>query len=121
MCALADDESTVIGAVGEEVDKTLETAEAGLQRILVLMSPRLIGLEVFAVREGQVDGVKADNKVFRLVDFFECADNAGLLADCPSPLLVCSACKISVSRSWKAIMASSPYPKTMPFSLITGR
>jgi hypothetical protein len=57
-----------------------------------LVSPWLVGLEVFAVGEGEVDGVEADNKIFRLVDLFECADNSGFLADCPSPLLVCGTC-----------------------------
>jgi hypothetical protein len=51
VCALADDEAAVLGTVGEKVDETLKTAEAGLQRILVLVSPGLVGLEVFAVRE----------------------------------------------------------------------
>lgn len=88
MCSLADDKSTVLGSVGEEVDKTLKTAEAGLEGVLVLVSPGLVGLEIFAVGEGEVDGVEADNKILRLVDLFECADNAGLLADCPSPLFV---------------------------------
>jgi hypothetical protein len=57
-----------------------------------LVSPWLVGLEVFAVGEGEVDGVEADNKIFRLVDLFECADNARFLADCPRPLLVCGTC-----------------------------
>jgi hypothetical protein len=51
MCALADDESTVLGTIGQEVHQTLKTAEAGLERVLVLMRPGLVGLEVFAVRE----------------------------------------------------------------------
>jgi len=36
VCALADDESAVLGSVGEKVDETLKAAEAGLERILVL-------------------------------------------------------------------------------------
>ena len=52
VCALADDESTILGTVGEEVDKTLKTAEARLCGILVLVSPWLVGLEIFAVGEG---------------------------------------------------------------------
>jgi len=58
------------------------------RRGFTLVSPWLVRLEVLAVGEGQVDGVKADHKVLRLVDLFECANNAGLLADCPGPLLV---------------------------------
>jgi len=37
--AFADDEATVFRAVGQEVDKALQAAEAGLERILVLVRP----------------------------------------------------------------------------------
>jgi hypothetical protein len=39
--AFAHDETTVLRAVGQEIDKALETAEAGLERILVLNSKRV--------------------------------------------------------------------------------
>ena len=51
VCSLADDESTILGTVGKEVDETLKTAEARLRGILVLVGPRLVGLEIFAVGE----------------------------------------------------------------------
>lgn len=48
VCARADDEAAVVGAVGEEVDEALETAEVGLCWVLVLVWPGLVGWEVCA-------------------------------------------------------------------------
>ncbi|KAI6776498.1 hypothetical protein HG530_000443 [Fusarium avenaceum] len=58
MCALADNQAAIIVAVREDVDETLQTAETRLQRVLVLMRPGLVGLDVFATWEGSVDGVE---------------------------------------------------------------
>lgn len=46
MGAGADNETTVIGTVGKEVDQALKATEAGLGRVLVLMWPWLVGREV---------------------------------------------------------------------------
>ena len=46
MGAGADNETTVIGTVGEEVDQALKAAEAGLGGVLVLVWPWLVGREV---------------------------------------------------------------------------
>jgi hypothetical protein len=62
MCAFAYDESTIIRAIGEKVDKTLETSEAGRVGVLVLMSPRLVCGKISTVGEAEVDSIKRDTK-----------------------------------------------------------
>jgi len=94
--ALADDQSTILGTVGQKVDKTLEAAEARLCGILILVSPRLVGLEVFAVGEREVDCVEDDDKVLSGVDLLESANDTMLLANIPSPRLVRCAWKMLV-------------------------
>ena len=94
--ALADNQSTVLGTVGQKVDKTLEAAEARLQRILILVGPWLVGLEIFAVGERDVDAVEADDKVLSAVNLLERANDTGLLANAPSPRLVRSAWEMLV-------------------------
>jgi hypothetical protein len=46
MSTRADNEATVIWAVGEEVDQALQATEAGLGRVLVLVWPWFVGREV---------------------------------------------------------------------------
>lgn len=94
--ALADDQSTVLGTVGQKVDKALEAAEARLKRILILVGPWLVGLEIFAVGERDVDAVEADDKVLSAVNLLESANDTGLLANAPSPRLVRSAWEMLV-------------------------
>jgi hypothetical protein len=48
VCTAADDETAIFGAVGKQVDETLEAAEARLGRVLVLVGPRLVRGEVGA-------------------------------------------------------------------------
>ena len=96
MGALADDQSAVLWAVGQKVDKTLEAAEARLLGVLILVGPRLVGLEIFAVGEGEVDCVEADDEVFSGVDLLESANDTGLLANIPCPRLVRSTWKMLV-------------------------
>lgn len=83
MCTLANDQTTVFITVREDIDQALETAEAGVLGVLVLMGPGLVDLDVFAVGERGVDGVEGDNKVFGVVDALEGLDDAGFLADGP--------------------------------------
>jgi len=94
--ALADDQSTILRTVGQKVDKTLEAAEARLLGVLILVGPRLVGLEIFAVGEGEVDCVEADDEVFSGVDLLESANDTGLLANIPCPRLVRSTWKTLV-------------------------
>ena len=96
MSALADNQSTVLGTVWQKVDKTLEAAEARLLRILILVGPWLVGLEIFAVGEGEVDCVEADDEVLSGVDLLESANDTRLLANAPSPRLVRSAWEMLV-------------------------
>ena len=94
--ALADDQSTVLRTIGQKVDKTLEAAEARLQRILILVGPWLVGLEIFAVGERDVDAVEADDEILSVVDLLESANDTRLLANAPSPRLVRSAWEVLV-------------------------
>jgi len=119
--ALADDQSTVLRTVGQKVDKTLEAAEARLQRILILVGPWLVGLEIFAVGEGDIDAVEADDEVLGVVNLLESANDTRLLANTPSPRLVRSTCEMLIGVRCCQDLCDSPYPKIMPFSLMTGR
>ena len=119
--ALADDQSTILRTVGQKVDKALEAAEARLLRILILVGPWLVRLEIFAVGEGDVDGVKADDEVLSVVDLLESANDTRLLANIPSPRLVRGTWKMLVGIWCCQNLCNSPYPKIMPFSLMTGR
>lgn len=121
MSALANDQSTVLRAVGQKVDKALQAAEARLFRILVLVGPGLVGLEIFAVGEGDVDGVEADDEVLSVVDLLESTNDTRLLANIPSPRLVRGTWKMLVGILCYRDLCNSPYPKIMPFSLMTGR
>jgi hypothetical protein len=94
--ALADDQSTILRTVGQKVDKTLEAAEARLCGILILVGPRLVCLEIFAVGERKVDCVEANDEVFGIVDFLESAYDTRLLTNSPCPRLVRSAWEVSV-------------------------
>ena len=119
--ALADNQSTVLGTVGQKVDKTLEAAEARLQRILILVGPWLVGLEIFAIGERDIDAVETDDEVLSAVNLLESANDTGLLANTPSPRLVRSAWGMLVKIWCCRGLCDLPYPKIMPFSLMTGR
>lgn len=86
--ALGHDEPAVVGPVGQQVDEALEAAEARAVRILVLVRPRLVGLEVRAVGEADVDGVERHEQVLGVVDALERPDDAGLGPDGPHKVLV---------------------------------
>ena len=96
MSALADNQSTVLGTVGQKVDKTLEAAEARLFGVLILVGPRLVGLEIFAIGERDIDAVETDDEVLSAVNLLESANDTGLLANAPSPRLVRSAWEMLV-------------------------
>jgi hypothetical protein len=85
---LADDQSAVLRTVGQKVDKSLKTAEARLLWVLILVGPGLVGLQIFAVGEGDVDCVEADDEVLSGVDLLESANDTWLLADIPCPRFV---------------------------------
>lgn len=91
MRALAHNKTTIVRAVGEEVNETLETTESRPVRILVLVGPGLIGGEICAVGEAVVDSVERDDEVFISINFLEGVDNARLAADGPYEVLVTGA------------------------------
>lgn len=83
MCTLANDQTTVLITVGEDVDKALKTAKTGVLGVLVLMRPGLVDLDIFAVGERGVDGVERDDEIFGVVDALEGFDDTGFLANGP--------------------------------------
>ncbi|KAI3485405.1 hypothetical protein L1887_51329 [Cichorium endivia] len=88
MRALADDQSAIIRSVRKQVHQALQAAEARLERVLVLVRPRLVGRQVLAVGETKVDGIKRDDQVFGAQELFKRSYHAGLRADLPRPVLV---------------------------------
>lgn len=91
MGALADNQPAIFRSVWQKVDKALKAAEAWLQRVLILVGPGLVCLEIFAVGEAEVDCVKADDEVLGIVDLLKGAYDTGFLTDRPCPRLVRSA------------------------------
>lgn len=85
----ADDQTTVVVPIGEEIDETLQTAEAGLLGVLVLVRPGGVALEVVP-GERQVHAVERNDQVLRIVHLGERVDYAGLLTDTPGKGLVCN-------------------------------
>lgn len=86
--ALAHDQAAVLVAVGEDVDQALKASEAGLLGVLVLVRPGLVGLDVLAVGERDVDGIKRHDQVGGVVHLLKGLDDTGLLADTPCKGLV---------------------------------
>jgi len=79
---LANDEATVVVPVGEEVDETLQAAEARLLGVLVLVGPRGVLLEVApGIRE--VHAIKRNNQVLGVVHLGKGVNHTGLLTDAP--------------------------------------
>lgn len=88
MCAFAHDQAAIVGSVRQKVHKTLETAEAWLQRVLVLVRLGLVDGELFAVWKREIDGVEAHGQVVGGMYFLEGTYDTRLLAYCPRPRLV---------------------------------
>lgn len=85
----ADNQAAVVRAVGEHVDQALHDPESRLARVLVLVRPGLVGWEIGAVREAEVDGVEGDDQVFVVVDLLEGGHDRRLGAHFPHEVLVC--------------------------------
>lgn len=126
MCAgdayFADDEAAVVVPIGEEVDETLQAAEARLLGVLVLVRPGCVAFEVVP-RKRQVHPVKGNNQVLRVVHLCKSVNHTGLLTDTPGEGLVRNA--ISVAGTWLSGGGRKggdgfSYPRHMPFSLMTG-
>ena len=98
MCAagayLANDETAVVIPIGEEVDETLQAAEAGLLGVLVLMRPGGVAFEVVPGKR-QIHPVKGNDQVLRVVHLCKSVNHAGFLADTPGEGLVRNAIPVA--------------------------
>ena len=68
MTASHNHETSIVGTVLVEVNKTLKASEAGSLRVLILMSPSLVGRCIFSVRPLNIDDVKGDDEVVGAID-----------------------------------------------------
>lgn len=91
VCALADYESSILGAIGKHVDETLHDSEPRLLGVLILVRPGLVWGQIGAVGEAKVDGIKGNNEILVVVDLLENLDDAGLSSDLPGKVLVTDA------------------------------
>jgi hypothetical protein len=83
MRPFTDDQTSVVRPVRQQIDQTLQTPEPGFLGILILMRPGLVWLDVCPVWEPDIDRVKGDDQVGRIIDLFKGCDHARLLAHRP--------------------------------------
>lgn len=106
MSALADDQTAIFWSVGKKVDQALQTAEAGLERVLVLVRPWLVLWDVLtaticqwvsgnllrqfrSLGKTEVDRIKGHDQVLGIVHLLESANNARLTANPPDKIFMC--------------------------------
>jgi hypothetical protein len=83
MRSLAYNQATILRPIRKQVDQTLQAPESRLLRVLILMRPRLVWLNVLPVREPDSNRIEGHNKILSTVDFLESLDDFGLLAHTP--------------------------------------
>lgn len=88
MRATTDDETAVIRTVWEEIDQPLQTSKSALGGILVLMRPWLVGRQILASSEAEVDSVEGDDQIFGVEDGFEDGQNTRFSADLPGEIFM---------------------------------
>jgi hypothetical protein len=111
--ALADDETSVLGAVWQQVHETLQTAEARLEGILILVRPwdvfgdigtarsslishdpmsknvdERLSRDLDLLREAKVHSIERDDKIFGVVNLLKCFDYAWLATNRPRKVFV---------------------------------
>jgi hypothetical protein len=88
MRPLAYNQATILRPIRKQVDQTLQTPESRLLRVLILMWPGLVWLNVLAIRETDTNGIKGHNEILSVVDLLESFDDFRLLAHGPGKGLV---------------------------------
>ncbi len=88
MRPLADNEAAVLRAIREEVDETLQAAEARALRILILMRPGIVGGEIGAVMKAVIDGIEGHQEILRAIHLLKGVDDARFRADRPDKIFV---------------------------------
>lgn len=83
MRPLAYNQATILRPIRKQVDQTLQATESRLLRVLILMGPGLVWLNILAVGETDTNGVERHNKVRGIIDLLESLDDLGLLAHAP--------------------------------------
>src|SRR5688572_8097859 len=84
MRTLANNETAIVVTIREQVHKSLEATETGLFRILILVWPRVVRLEVLTVGESHIRSVEGDDEVLCIVRFLESVNNSWFLTHRPS-------------------------------------
>jgi hypothetical protein len=88
---LEDQKTTVLGAVGQEVDKALDTAQTATLRVLILVRPCSVGGQILTVGKRDVDSIERADKVRILVKVGKGVDDGGLRANIPCERFVSGA------------------------------
>lgn len=105
MAASADNQSTVICSIWQQVHKTLQTPESWLRWVLILMRPWRIWRNVFAAGNSmlvldriqvlwdllwktEVDSIERYDEILGVIDLLKGTDYAWLTSNCPSEILV---------------------------------
>jgi hypothetical protein len=81
--AFAHDQTSIVRPVRQDVDKALQTPEAGLLRVLVLMWPGDVGLHVGTVGKSKIEPVEGHDQILCVVDSLECGNDTWFLTDVP--------------------------------------
>lgn len=83
MRSLAYNQATILRPVRKQVNQTLQTPEPRLQRVLILMWPGLVRLDILAAGETNANRIKGNNQILRAVNLLKRLDDLGLLAHAP--------------------------------------
>jgi hypothetical protein len=83
MRPLAYNQATILRPIRKQVDQTLQAPESGLLRVLILVRPRLVWLNVLAVGEPDSNRIEGHNEILGTVDLLESLDDLRLLANTP--------------------------------------
>ena len=78
MRPLAYNQATILRPIRKQVNQTLQTPEPRLQRVLILMRPGLIRLDILAVGETNPNRIEGNDQILRAIDLFKRLDT------CPS-------------------------------------
>jgi hypothetical protein len=83
VATLEDQKATVLGAVGQEVDEALDTAQTATLRVLILVRPCSVGGQILTVGKRDVDSIERTDEIGILVKVGKDIDDGGLGADIP--------------------------------------
>jgi hypothetical protein len=110
MSARANDEASIIRAIGQNIDQALQAPKSGFPRVLILMRPSLVGCNICTtvrpsvtayenieklilngmdiLGKSEVDCIKRNEQIFCIVHFLKDADDAWLSANIPGEVFM---------------------------------